>query len=279
VDNVLAMLAHLAIFALLIALARLGLNQWSSTKADDDSAAMTGNMAVAVRHGAFYLALGVALSPVFALPGGGDWRTGLLESSIWGAGILVALFVALFINDKLILPSVDNSLAVGQNNVSVALVEAGSLLGSAFIMVGTLHGTGPVIAAAVFFLIGQFAMVATVWLYRLLARSSNLQKEIESKGNFAAGILLTGKIVAVAIIIRNAVSGDSHGWAADLAGTLVSFVVGLAALTAVEFLFDLVFLPKVRVADLVREQRPAPIVMLAASSIAAALLVTAVSPF
>jgi uncharacterized membrane protein YjfL (UPF0719 family) len=279
--NLLQFAAHLGVFVILVAVTRMILNAWASTDTDNDSKVLEGegNMAVAVRHGSFYLAFGIALFATMGLPGSAVSFGGiLLESCEWGAGILAALFCALFINDKLILPHVDNSRAIGQGYVAVALVEAGTLLGSAFIIAGTMHGTGSIASTIVYFLIGQVAMLAVTWLYDAIS-PVNYQNEIGLRNNVAAALHIFGKIVAIALIIRNAVSGDSQGWAADLLATGLSFVVGWFALMIVEWLVDWLLFPKVTVKEIVAARKAPPIVLLSAISIATALFVTAVSPF
>jgi uncharacterized membrane protein YjfL (UPF0719 family) len=279
--NILQFAAHLGVFVILIVVARIILNGWASTETDNDSTVLEGegNMAVAIRHGAFYLALGIALFATMDLPGGAVSFGGvLLESFCWGVGILAALCFALFVNDKLVLPYVDNSRAVGQNYVAVALVEAGTLLGSAFIIAGAVHGTGSIASTIVFFLIGQAAMIAVVWIYDLIS-PVDYQNEIGLGNNVAAAIHMLGKTVAISLIVRNAISGDSLGWAADLTSAGLSFVVGFIALAIVEWLVDLVLFPKVTVKDIVAARKAPPIVFLSAISIATALFVTAVSPF
>jgi uncharacterized membrane protein YjfL (UPF0719 family) len=279
--QILQFAAHLGVFLVLMVIARFILNSWASIQSDNDSTVLEGegNMAVAIRHGAFYTSLGIALFATMDLPGGASSLGGILiESLAWGAGILAALFLSLFINDRLMLPYVDNSRAVGQNYVSVALVELGTLLGSAFILSGVMHGTGSVASTIVFFLIGQAAMIIVFWLYDKLS-PVNYQNEIGLSNNVAAGLHLSGKVLAIALIIRNAVSGDSQGWTADLLGAGLSFIVGWIALFIIEWLVDLALFPKVTVKDLVAARKVSPIILLSAISIAASLFVTAVSPF
>jgi uncharacterized membrane protein YjfL (UPF0719 family) len=279
--HILQFVAHLGVFVVLVVIARFILNHWASIDSDNDSTVLEGegNMAVAIRHGAFYIAFGIALFATMDLSGGASSFGGiLLESLAWGAGILVALLLSLFINDKLVLPYVDNSRAIGQNYVSVAMVEMGTLLGSAFIMSGTMHGTGSILSTIVFFLIGQVAMVAVMRLYDKIS-PIDYQNEIGLGNNVAAGLHIAGKVIAIALIIRNAVSGDSQGWTTDLLSAGLSFVVGWFALFIVEWLVDLALFPNVTVKDLIAARKAPPIVLLSAISIATALFVTAVSPF
>lgn len=274
-------LALLAVFAMLCVVSRLILNRWSSSDSDDDLAALAGegNMAVALRHGSFYIALGIALFATIGLEGRPtDFIGMLLEELAWGIGILIALFGCLYVNEKLVLPSVDNSTAIGEGNVAVGVVEAGSLLGTSLIMTGTMHGTGPIAATVVFFLIGQFLMLAMVRLYDML-RSVDYQKEVGLMGNQAAGIVLFGKIVAISLVIRNAISGNSSGWVSDLTGSLLSFLAGFIALAIVEYLVDKAIFPGADIDKLVSARKAAPMVILSSISIATALFVTAVSPY
>lgn len=280
-NQVLTYAALLGVFAVLFVLGRLILNHWSRTEADNDTAVLAGagNMAVALRHGSFYIALGIALISTIGLTGqAGSWGLMLVEEFGWGLGILGALTMSLWVNERFVLPLVNNSEALGEGNEAVGVVEAGSLLGTAFIMTGTLHGSGPVVATVVFFVLGQMLMLTMVRLYDW-SRPVDYQAEVGSKRNLAAAVLLFGKIVAISLVIRNAITGSSTGWISDLTGSLVSFAVGFAALAGVEYLVDRVLFPGVNVDEMVRSGKAAPMVLLAAISIATALFVTAVSPY
>lgn len=271
---------HFAIFALLMVVARIGLNAYDPNTEDNDSKVLNGNGAVAIRHGAFYLAFGIALFATVSMPAAATTLEGvLLESAAWGAGILVAMFSALWINDKLMLPSVNNSRAIGENNLAVAYVEAGSLLGSALIMTGTLQGTGSVLQTVIYFVIGQLAMIGMAWMYDLARKKVDYQTEIGTHGNQAAGFLIAGKTIAIALIIKNAVSGDTTTWWADITATLISFIVGFVALWLVEHIVDWLLLPGVVVDDVVLAKNSPPVLLLSAITIAVALFVTGVSPF
>jgi uncharacterized membrane protein YjfL (UPF0719 family) len=121
-------------------------------------------------------------------------------------------------------------------------------------------------------------MVAVMRLYDKIS-PIDYQNEIGLGNNVAAGLHIAGKVIAIALIIRNAVSGDSQGWTTDLLSAGLSFVVGWFALFIVEWLVDLALFPNVTVKDLIAARKAPPIVLLSAISIATALFVTAVSPF
>ena len=95
----------------------------------------------------------------------------------------------------------------------------------------------------------------------------------------AAGVLVAGKLFAVAIIVMAAVSGNSIGLWQDIKATLLFYVVGLVVLQVIEWLVDLFLLPKVRVEDLLERQEVAPMVLVSAISIASAIIITAVDLF
>ncbi len=280
-NQVLTYLALLGVFAVLFVLGRVILNRWSAADSDNDSAVLmgAGNMAVALRHGSFYMGLGIALISTIGMANqAGSFALMLAEEFGWGIGILAALCASLWINEKLVLPKVNNSEALGAGNEAVGIVEAGSLLGTAFIMTGTMHGTGPIAATVVFFVIGQVLMLAMVRLYDMIS-PVDYQAEIGNKGNLAASILMFGKIVAISLIIRNAITGSSTGWVSDLTGSLLSFAVGFVALAGVEYLVDKVLFPGVKIDEMVVARKAAPMVLLASISISTALFVTAVSPY
>jgi len=274
------MFASLAIYAGLLFGAHTILDTRAKKHYDGVDVIMQGNTAVAIRRGAFYMGLGIALYASFNSSGVAESFLGIVfESILWGLLTLGALLVSLLVNDRAILPGVDNTRALGRGNISVAIVEAAALLGTAMIFSGSIDGSGPFMSTVVFFVLGQAAMVGTVWGYEHYLSKVNLVDEIaKDSGNLSAAILLAGKIIGTSIVIMAAVSGDFMGWALDLKVTLLALVISFVVLIAAEYLVDLFLIPKRVVHELVQEQNTAGVVLVAMIGIGVAWVVTAVVP-
>ena len=271
-------LAFLGIFAILFVAASKLLNFFGGKGYCGNKAILEGNTAVAIRRGALFAGLAIVLVAVFRQPTIADsWIEGVGQNFLWGAGALVGLIISLALNNMFLLKGVNNNEALKNGNISVALVEGGSLLGSSFILASAMQGVGTVWTTVVFYLVGQAAMLAFAWIYEVITPKTDVVKMAE-EGNLSAGVLIMGKVIAIALIMATAIQGDFTGWAQDLQSVGLYLAVGMVGLYAIEWLIDLVYLPKVRVDDLLIEQKVAPMVFISAVSIAAALMVTAANP-
>lgn len=207
-----------------------------------EDAEITGkqNLAIALRKGGIYLGLALGLS-------GAMWGTSgsMLQDVLafikTGAVMIAALFVAFLVNDRVILRKVDNDKAVAAGNTALGLVELASYVGSGIIMHGSFSGEGGgLLAAAVFFLLGQAALVCAFFLYELLTPRC-IGDEIEQKGNTAEAIDVAGMLIAFALILRASIAGPFTGWIAGIQGFALYFAAGLIFLLPYRFLGNRLF--------------------------------------
>ena len=215
------------------------------TSFDEDEQLVRGkNMAVSLRKSGLYLGL------AFGLAGALFGRSqGLLEDLVSfvlaGMVLMVLLFAAFVVNDKIILCRIDNDKAVSEGNTAVGLVEFAGYVSSGIIMHGAFSGEGGGIpAAAVFFLLAQAALVAAFYLLEAFT-PRNMCEEIEVKQNSAAGMDAAGMLIALAIILRAGLAGPFTGWLAGLIGFGLYLVAGLLALMLFRVPCRILFVPKV----------------------------------
>jgi len=250
----------------------------ATTASDYDAAEeveSAGNLAAGLRQGGLYL--GLAVGMLGALKGGGGgFASDLLELAIDGGCLLVLLFVAREVTDRVVVHGVRVDEAIGRGNVAVGLVEAGVLLATGLVANGSFAGEGGgVVSALVFFVLGQAALLLLAVAYEYLTPFEVIRHVRE--GNVAAGLMLAGMLVAFGFILEASLTGPFRGWGVDLTGFAVSAGAGLLLLLLLQWPIDRLFLPGVRLRDAIEERRNAAAIAVAASvKVALALVIGAV---
>ena len=200
------------------------------------------NLAVAITMSGYYLAslsifIGALLGPTngfaidLVLVGG---------YSILG---LVLLNLSRYINDKVILRKFCNIEQLTQNNnLAVAAVQFGTYLATGLVIAGAVTGTGGgVHTAIVFFTLGQISLLAFSFIYNAITPYC-IHEELGKK-NLAVGIALSGGLIAVGIIILNAISIDFISWKESLTDFLIVNIVAFVFLPLIRFIMDRVTVP------------------------------------
>jgi len=148
------------------------------------------NAALGVRYALYVFAVVFALLGIFDRSQG---DSGILEFS--SHAILAALLIHLsrYLNDWLILYDFSNNREVVQEkNIAVALVEGATYVASAYVIAGAFYDwESGLWLAVVWFVIGQFLLVALGVLYRVFARGRGAQRPQRRRRR------LSGKLSAV----------------------------------------------------------------------------------
>jgi len=210
---------------------------------EDEQMLEANNLAVSLRKSGIYLGLALGLAGTFFGRSQGFVQD-LINFVIAGVVLMVLLFVAFIVNDKIILRGIDDDKAVSEGNTAVGLVEFAGYVSSGIIMHGAFSGEGGgILVAGVFFLLGQAALVIAFYLLEAVT-PRNICEEIEVRQNAAAGMDAAGMLIALAIILRASVSGSFTGWIPGLEGFGLYFLGGLLALLVFRFLGRIIFVPK-----------------------------------
>jgi uncharacterized membrane protein YjfL (UPF0719 family) len=175
------------------------------------------NPAAAITLSGYFLGVFIALSGVLAAPSRGLVED-LLSTGAFGlAGVLVlfaSLFGAPFVGGvKLGRDIIEN------HNVGAAMVLFANFVATGLIYSGAVMGEGAGVMAWVtlfaFQLLGQVTLAAMAHLFEFIT-PYDLHAEITEKRNTAAAIGYAGALVAIGMILHNAVSGDFVSWSTDL---------------------------------------------------------------
>lgn len=189
--------------------------------------------------------------------------------------VLVFLFIAEVIVEKIILRSVHNTTELQRGNIAVGLAEFGSFIATGLIAFGAFSGDGGGWQSAVgFFLAGQLALILFALIYEV-ATPFNIIAEIE-KGNAAAGLILGGTLVALGVILSFAVSGPFVGWAPGLIAFAACTVIGVVLLIPSQALIDKAFLPNTTLKiEIERDRNVAATAVTVCAQVALAIMIGA----
>lgn len=206
------------------------------------------NLAVALRRCGLSVGFGFGLAGVVS---GGVVRfsagmDAVLQDMLGLAGycalLLIFLFLAEIIADRIVLHGVNNTVEVKNGNVAVGLAECGIFIATGLIAYGSFHGEGGGWHTALaFFGMGQAALIVFAALYEWAAPFGMVEQIRQS--NTAAGLMLGGTLITLGVILSFAIAGPFVGWREGIVGFTVSTGVGIALLIPFQFLIDKIFLP------------------------------------
>ena len=255
---------------------------WRTPFDDNDLVDDKKNMAVGIRRAGLYLGIVIGMMGALAGPSMGFVRD-VLTLLVEGAIVLVCLLVAQFINDKVILHSVNNNGEVEKGNSSIGLIELGSYVATGLILNGSFSGEGGEAAASgayvlegvpsalAFFALGQIVLVIVFLIYELIT-PFNVREEILDSNN-AAGLAAAGMFIALGIILRASIAGPFVNWANDLASFGISAAFGIVLLLVFRKVIDWLFLPHTSLAIEVHRDRNVAAIALAQGAIIAVALI------
>lgn len=154
----------------------------------------------------------------------------LLAEGLW---VFVALVLARWFVDWLILPKIKNEELLLKHNLGVGLAEAGAYIGIGILLAGSLTGNASnlgvtVASTVVFYALGLLLVTAVFWLYEWVTPYS--LRTLLQQGDVAAGIELAGVFVATALAVRVGVAGDLETWGSALAWFAITAAAAIVTL-------------------------------------------------
>lgn len=218
------------------------------------------NFAFSIAHTGYLAGLLLAIGSAIVGPSNGLVND-FIDMGVYGGVSIILLNLSVIICDKVILRkfSVYKEI-IEDRNEGTGVVEAAVAIASGLIIFGAVSGEGTglvqgIITAVVFWAVGQVVMILTALIYDFTL-SYSVSDEIE-KDNVAVGVAFAGVLVAIANLVRYAVSGDFISWIDSFSKLGVELIVGLLLLPVVRFLADRVLLPGRKITDeLVHQEKP-----------------------
>eukprot|EP00325_Prymnesiales_sp_UTEX-LB-985_P001195 CAMPEP_0174695264 /NCGR_PEP_ID=MMETSP1094-20130205/1675_1 /TAXON_ID=156173 /ORGANISM="Chrysochromulina brevifilum, Strain UTEX LB 985" /LENGTH=756 /DNA_ID=CAMNT_0015891717 /DNA_START=120 /DNA_END=2389 /DNA_ORIENTATION=+ len=211
----------------------------------DEVLADPKNNAIAISLAAYSVAQGLALVGVAHCP---NSNAGIHGGNLvcWTAFGCVLLVFAFVINDCVLLRNISNTDALRENNIAVALFEAGSFISCGLILRGNLIGTGGDTDAAdfgfgfalisLYWVITQLVLLLFCFVYRCLTFYDD-HAELKA-ANAAAGLSSGVTLVALAVVMAYPLPYFS-----SLLVILPIAAVGGAFLLLIRFVVDFAVLP------------------------------------
>lgn len=261
-----------------------------------DELVIKDNLAFSVAYTGYFIGLLIAIGGTIIGETSG-LIVDLFDMLIYGLLSILLLNISLYINGKVILRqfSVEKEICIDRNE-GTGLVEAASAIASGLVIYGAVSGDSiaplwmivdgsidwlsyesymGIVNTCQFWLIGVILMIFTAWFYNKLLPYSALD-EIE-KDNVAVGFGFSGALVAIAILVSHALSGDFDGWANAFTKLGFEMVIGVILLPIARLLVDKILLSGQKLTDELVNQEKANIgagVIEAFGYIGGAILIT-----
>jgi uncharacterized membrane protein YjfL (UPF0719 family) len=253
------------------------LNFISAKHYNADEELAGGNLAAGLRRTGAQLGLAIAFMGLLSGSTNESLAKDLMTTGIYGALAVVFMLSSLIFTDRLVIPGLDNTKAIKDNNVAVGIVEFGMLIGTGIIAYSSIIGEGGGILSSVgYFFAGQVTLVALVLFYeKAILRNFNIIESI-GNGNTSSGIYLGGKLIAYALILKSAIAGNSSDASLSymMSEYLLLAVTGMVFLYIFEYLIDLLIITSSNVKEILLEDRMVPALQLSGAKIGMAMILS-----
>jgi uncharacterized membrane protein YjfL (UPF0719 family) len=244
---------------------------------DADTELASGNLAVGLRRTGAQLGLAIAMMGVLAGTTQGTLIDDLISSLTYGLIAVAFIVSSLVLTDKFILPGVNNIEALKERNVSVGIVEFGMLTATGIIAYSSIVGEGGgFISSIVYFLAGQLTLIMLVLVYeKLVMRNINIVETISNK-NTSLGIYIGGKLIAYALILKSAISGNQTE--IPINDKIIEFIViavtGMILLYVFEFIIDLFIVTSSNMLTIIKQDQVVPALQITVGKLGIALILS-----
>jgi Domain of Unknown Function (DUF350) len=196
-----------------------------------------------------------------------------------GAWVLLLLLAVHPVIDQTVGRHVQRLDEARSDVLAVSLVKAAFYVAFGFVVNGSLSGSAPnwftaVAATLVFTALGGALLIACYVLVDV-ANPFPLREGVRA-GRLTSSLEAAGVLVALGLIMRNAIAGDFVGWMPALAGFAATATAGLLVLYATRWLFDKLVLTRSTIREVHESDRVTAAALLAAFLPLVAMPVTAV---
>lgn len=218
------------------------------------------NLAFAFAHVGYFTGLLIAIGSAMTEESDGILND-LIDIGIYGVLAIVLLNLSRIINNKIILSKFDLRHEIIENkSVGIGIIQGANGIATGLIVLGAISGEGygvggPIVNTLLYWLIAQFILLLTSKVYDFIT-PYNFQ-EHAAKGNVAVAIGYAGAIVAIANLIRNALTHDFISWLITLEDVAFEVVLGLIFLPIARYFCDKILLPGQNLTDeLINQEKP-----------------------
>ena len=184
-----------------------------------------------------------------------DFGYDVLEVFLYSLGAIAVLNLTRFLVDRLVLFkfNVEKEVIEDQNAgsgavemavyIAVALIIASALAGYEVTPLGAVAPSilDEIIRSVAFFLLGVVVLVLYALYYQVVT-AYDIHDEIE-KDNVAVGVAMAANLIAIAIVVFKAVTGEFRGWGGGLISFATFAVIGFILLLVVRWIIDKAIFP------------------------------------
>ena len=211
------------------------------------------NVAFAVPLGAYYLGILIVMGAPLSGQARPSLGQDLLATAGWGLLAVTLLNLASVASRRVLFRGLDLAQEVlDRRNLAVGTVAAGSHVANALLILGALADEGGLLPATVFWLYAQLLLALATAAFLALVRY-DVRAELR-RGNQAVALTMAGVVVAMANVLRLAISGPFQGWTSGLVAATGYALAGLVLLFVARRLTDWLLLPGVTIRHEVLEQ-------------------------
>lgn len=247
-------LTHVVLGVLVLVLAKF-VKDWLSPYSLDQELTSRDNPAFGTAVAGYYAAvvivyLGAGAGHPLPIDGGSLAVFAALGYNVaWAAAGILLLNFLRWLMDQVMVAGTFNSREVIENrNVAAGVLEACGYVSAALVLASAIRQPGgTVLTTAVLFVLGQTALILIARLYQRMS-GYDVAAEIR-KANVAAGFAFGMTLVAIALLMVKATSGEFVDWGRNLSFFAFDTVAGVILLRLLRWVTDLVLLPDANIPD------------------------------
>jgi uncharacterized membrane protein YjfL (UPF0719 family) len=256
IDSVLSTLIYLVLTFALMYVGKIAYQLFNPKINVRDELVFKDNLAFAVAHTGYFIGLIMSLGGALI----GE-SAGIIKDSLYmiayGLGGIILLNLSVIVNSQFILHkfSVQKEIIQDQN-VGTGVVEGALAIATGLIIMASLTVKGATIYTALsYWIIGMALLILTSFVYSWIL-PYNLQEHIE-RDNVAVGIGFAGALIAIANLIRFALTNEFVSWLVTFKNIGIDVGIGLLFLPIARWAAGKVLLPGQKLTDeLINQQKP-----------------------
>ena len=222
--------------ALLLLLVKKWLSRSRAKVSVSDELGVKDNFAFGISVAGGMLSLCLVLSSVVGRHVGQGYEQAAIGMVIFGTIGILLVKVGRFAHDKIVLDAVDTQHKISDRNVSIALVDASSLVSSAIILRSIMIWVDGSDVNAMIAIITGFLVVLTILLimtriyemrYAMQNQNHSFQSALDT-GQLALAVQHAGNLLGTAIVVSSAgalLSYSPQGYVSNVTGWLITSVL------------------------------------------------------